>query len=463
MNTDLSSCTSRPHTAAGAAYLKVALDPCGENLPVDFKGIPDGSEVDIVLLRMRDDMVLNPPSDLEGDETWGLIIFDTPYLLAQQIMVRYRDSVGPPTPLELREFMNGLSRNNMDAAVYPRWYRPQNRAVEAIVGLHYEITMAVETAGFEVSILKPSVLSDFDWSPAAGGWGFIRKFRFVGKGRTLHLNAPATATQGRVVSGQIGTESSVKVLVQDTDPVNLMQRVYPARFTVTPPFSFNNLPQQDLNARQDIIKTGSYDMQRHWNGSHIWNEVEDVRPIWRAPQSNLVGNWRLPITWINNLGSLENTDTLMKYDGFDVSLGWTVSHIDGMSGVASVHVKHRSMWEVNVPGTSPWAANKMAPCMHDPGALSLEKQLAPCLPHSFEARFNDMGLLASMLRGVCSVGRSFLAGGMNTVLNRYLPRKVVIDDPYAGPSLYGESGFVPARANGSGKNNGRKKKRGVTR
>lgn len=456
---DLSHCTARPQSDAGSAYLRVAADPCGENLPSDFKGIPDGSEIDIVLLRMRDDLVLPPPPNLGENDTWGLIIFDTPYFIAQQIMVRYRDAVGPPSQTTLREYLNGISRSAADylpngSYWYPDWHTPKRRAVESNTFEFYpRIQFVLEDADFQVSFLRPTVLSAFDFSPDANGWRYIRKFRFVSKGRTLHLNAPATATQGRVVSGQVGTESSPKIIVQDQGTINEPATPYPARFTVSPPFQFNNLPQQDLNCRQDIIKTGSYDMQRHWNGSHIWNEVEDVRPIWRAPNSDLVATWRMPPLALSQDNVSINTALLMKYDGFDVSLGWIVTHIDGMSGSASIHMKHRSVWEVNVPGTSPWAANKMAPCPHDAGALSLEKQLAPAIPHSYEARYNDMGLLASLIKGVTAVGKYALRGALTGLANN--PRLTVIDDPYPGRNLYGDNGFTGTR-NGNGS---RRKKR----
>lgn len=452
---DLSGCTARPQSAAGSAYLRVVADPCGENLPPDFKGIPDGSEVDIVLLRMRDDLVLTSPEDLDEEETWGCILFDTPYFVSQQIMIRYRDSLGPPSQASVREYLNGLSVAQWGNTLYPQWFRPQRRMVEDFTNINHPTLEAVmEDAEWEVSTLRPAVLSQFSVSPNASGWATIRKFRNVAKGRTIHLNAPATATQGRVVSGQIGTESSPKILMQDPDPgADDVQTPYPARFTVSPPFAFNTLPQQDLNCRQDIIKTGSYDMQRHWNGAHMWNEVEDVRPIWRANAGNLAAVWRMPITVPTVGAGPLNTASLMKYDGFDVSLGWTVTHIDGMSGAASVHMKHRSVWEVNVPGSSPWAANKTAPCPHDAGALSLEKQLAPAIPHSFEAKYNDMGLLAAILKGVTSVGKQVLIRGASSMLNSYVGRMNVIDDPYPGRNLYGDNGFVaPNTKNGNGRN-----------
>lgn len=459
MNCDFSTCTARPQTAAGAAYLRVAMDPCGEQLPPAYAGIPDGSEIDLVPLQMRDDLVLNAPSDLEPDETWGIVIFDTPYFVYQQIMIRYRRSTGPPEQSQVREFINGLTRAEVNNNVtFPNWFRPIRRAFESMSNPDAPtIIVTPDVATWEVSMLKPAVLTTFSSDPQAEGWSYIRKFRCVAKGRTLHLNAPATATQGRMVSGQLGTESSVKVIAQGPNP-NSQSLAQPCRFTVTPPFDFNILPQQDLNARQDIIKTGSYDMQRHWNGAHIWNEIADVRPIWRANLSNLSAVWVTTDVFFEGVGTT-NFNQLMKYDGFDVSLGWTVTHIDGMSGVASVHMKHRSRWEVNVPGSSPWAANKTAPCPHDAGALSLEKQLGPVIPHSFEAKFNDLGLLASAIKGITSIGKAALSGAGSAILSRASQalRKVVIDDPYAGLSLYGDNGFVAGGGNGNG--NGRRRRK----
>jgi len=459
MSMDIQHCTARPQTSAGSAYLMMALDPCGEHNPVDYRGIPDGSEVDIVPLRMRDDLVLTSPEDV-ADDNWGYLKFDTPYLIVQQIFVRYRSSIGPPTQTQLREYINGLSLDATDLCYYPRWFRPRIRVVEvAPVGTSPpNLNISNLLAGFEISFLRPAVLSAFSLRPDADGWGYIRKYRFGGKGTTTHLNAPATATQGRMVSGQVGTESSNKIIaiaptgwVQGSVP----SLSIPARFTVTPPFDFNVLPQQDLNARQDLVKTGSYDMQRHWNGSHIWNEVEDVRPIWRTSQFTLYATWFFNNPQFTDFdGVLKPISQLFKYDGFDVSLGWGIYHADGLSNQASIHVKHRSFWEVNVPGTSPWAANKMAPCPHDAGALALEKQLGPCTAHSYEAVYNDRGLLADMLKSVLRVGGKALRGGLNGAIGSLIPNRNVIDDPYAGPSLYGERGF--SSANGNGKKNGKR-------
>lgn len=445
MNVNIAKALHTPTSKEGCAYVKTVLDPCGENTPIEFTGIPDGGETDIVLLSPRDDLVLSPPSFLSTNDTWGIIIFDTPYLVAQQIMVRY--GAVAPSEASVRQYLNGISQ--VRPPWFPLWLRPTVQCVENFINRnHPTVNFPVNTlADFEVSFMRPATLTTFGLTPDAPGWATIRKFRCAKKGRTLHLNAPATATQGRVVSAQIGTESSAKILMQNPDAtVGDVQTAYPARFTVTPPFQFNTLAQQDLNARQDVIKKGSYDMQRHWGGAILWNEVEDVRPIWRANISNLAATWRIPSGYINELGVNVNTQELMKYDGFDVNLGWVVTHIDGLSNQATIHMKCRSTWELNVPGTSPWAGMKKAPCASDPGALCLEKLIGPTIPHSYEAQYNDIGLLADMLgKLIPAVGNVALKGLGSIFLGRNRGSRgnnQSIQDPYSGPGLYGDSGFV---------------------
>lgn len=442
---------AQPATISGTAYVQTVLNPCGETQPVELAGIPDGGNTDIVVLAMRDDM--NWPAPSFGAGSWSTIVFDTPYLVAQQIIVRYNDSDGEPSSPVLRGYINGTAADDMP--FYPDWLRPNVQAVEDLTNPnHPTITTTFFPANFEFTVLRPSVLTNFSFSPVAIGWRQLRKFRCIAKGRTMHLNAPATGTQSRVNSAHVGTESSPKILMQDQDPLaDDIQTPYPARFTVTPPYSFQVLPQQDLNCRQDIFKTGAYDIQRHWSGSVSWNELEDVRPIWRADPNNLAAVWRIPITVPNQTNTLPlNTQNIMKYDGFDVNLGWVVTHISGLarsttdSNNVTVHMKHRSYWEFNVPGDSPWAANKRAPCPMDDGSLACERYLGPLIPHSYEAKYNDWGLLgsaiSSILPGVGRILGNLLGGANRSNGNSQPPRENVIADPYGGRNLYGQGGFV---------------------
>jgi len=435
-----------PTSVSGTAYVQTVLNPCGESQPVELAGIPDGGNTDIVVLAMRDDM--NWPAPSFGTGSWSTIVFDTPYLVAQQIIVRYNDTDGEPDGATLRGYVNGTA--DVDMPFYPVWLRPNVLATENIL-INPNVPTIVFTqslANFEFTILRPSVLTNFDFTNDAIGWRQLRKFRCMAKGRTMHLNAPATGTQSRINSAHVGTESSPKVLVQTPLAGIGIARVIPARYTVTPPFSFQVLPQQDLNCRQDIFKTGAYDMQRHWNGAISWNELEDVRPIWRANPTDLESSWLLPNTVPNQIGMEINSNAILKYDGFDVNLGWVVTHISGLArgtvdgNNVTVHMKHRSFWEFNVPGDSPWAANKKAPCPMDDGALACEKYLGPHIPHSFEAKYNDWGLLGNAI--------STLLPGVGKILTGVLgglgggsrpPRQNVIADPYGGQNLYGQGGF----------------------
>jgi hypothetical protein len=463
MTFDTSQCTARPQTAAGKAYLQVVLDPCTENLPKDFHGIPDGSPIDKVLPHMRDDLILSPPDDLGTDELWNIILFDTPYLVYEGIFVRYLASGPAPSALQIRMTLNGMRRTEVNEATYPQWYRPVRYMEPDTSDLNYPtVRLIITTSQFEVSFFRPAVLSNFNSSPTALGWREIRKYRCAAKGRTIHLNAPATGTQGRVVTGQLGTESSVKTLVQSPSSAAPVAVPWPCRFSVSPPFDFNILAQQDLNARQDIIKPGSYDMQRHWNDSVSWNEVEDVRPIFRAEANNLVGTFVGPPTFINENGHESSFGELLKYDGFDQNLGWVITHISGMSKLATIHIKYRAYWEFNVPGNTSWSGMKKAPCILDLDALEAEKQLGASIPHSFEAIYNDRGLLADILRPLVAIGKQVVekrAPGVSKKLSqtfamlRDIDRHTMISDAYSGPGGYGSGGFVGP----NGRRNNRKK------
>lgn len=460
------SCT--PATEAGDAFVKVTLNPCGENYPIDIAGIPDGGMTDVSVIRCLDDLVLGPP--VQGDSSsWGIIRLGTPYWVAQQIWVRYTDLNGAPAQETLRAYINGLPRvplSNIEGAQFNVWFTPILMANEDLSNPnHPTITFDFGLAPFDLFIFRPSVLTDFTFAPDAPGWSWIRKVRNISKGITTHLNAPATATQGRMVVAQIGSETANKILAQDPDPViGDIPTPYPARFTVTPLYAFNNLPQQDINCRQDVIKTGSYDIQRHWNESYAWNEVEDVRPIWRSSAANLAPVWRLPVA-INPVTPplVINSQVLMKYDLFDVNLGWDVAHINGLSYQATIHYKLRSFWETNTPGDSPWAAQRKPPCPYDAGALSCAKMLGPVLPHSFEAKYNDWGLLGTMLtKMVPSIvsGGASLIQGLLAPAQRQVPNSNVIDDPYHGKSLYGYNGYMqPRNGNGNGNGNSRRRRR----
>lgn len=370
-----------PQTQAGLAWLRDVLNPCGEDPLPELQGIPDGSGTDSVVLKLRDDLLVAAPTLVSND--WSMVIFSTPYLMSQLIIIRYDGNV-PPSQTVLRQVLNGMTQATWDGpARYPNFFTP-TFMLPPTTG----VLIPVTGPAFDISILVPASLRDsFDSSQNAVGWTYFRKWRTISKGHTIHLNAPDLANEGRVISAASATESSVKTVSVSGGggPAGAVQDIA-LRFTVSPPYEDNILAQQDTNARQDVIKKGEYIQQRLWNKVQVWNEAEDVRGIYRALDAAIAG-------FNDNLPGPE----YIKRDGFDMNLGWFVENIRGLSPAAEVHIKHRVKIEFNVPGSSPWAPFSRPSPPEDEGALNLYYCLASKLPHAYDSAFNDWGLLSGMI------------------------------------------------------------------
>lgn len=369
--------THMPNTAVGIDFVRDALNPCGEDPLCDLEGIPDGSGTDAVLARFRDDVLIGAPPGTTTE--WSNLTFSTPYLMSQQIYVRFAGTT-PPDPENLRQAINGITNTNWDtAARYPNFFAPTTQLT------NNGTLVAYTDVPFEISNLVPSalrgILNSFETAP---GWLYFRKWRTVSKGHTMHLNAPDLANEGRDIAAATATESSVKTIgMLSGSPNNTSLAV---RYTVTPPYIDSVLAQQDVQARQDVIKKGVYAQQRHWNRAIIWNEAEDVRPIFRAPSAAFAG-FQV---------ALPSTD-FIKRDGFDLNLGWIVHNTRGLNPMAELHIKHRVKIEFSVPGTSPWAPFTRSAPEEDDGAMNLYYSLSSKLPHLFDSSFNDWGFLANIL------------------------------------------------------------------
>lgn len=378
-----------PETQSGIDFLRAAINPCGEDPLADLVGIPDGGGIDSALVKMRDDMLIGPPDFMdETDNAWSCIVFSTPYLVSQLIIIRF-STVNVPSAENLQRCLNAMSVVDTNSAYYPNFFRPTQILLGGLLSPY-------TGPPFEILILRPAALSAFNSGITAAGWTYFRKWRTVYKGHTIHHNAPDLSNEGRIITAATATESSTKNLLDnDTDTeVN-------ARFSVSPPFADNVLAMQDVNSRQDIVKKGAYAMQRHWNSSIIWNEAEDVRAIFRVATSAA-----------NNVGpdfSVPNSNYL-KVDGFDLNLGWIVENIRGINMKAEIHIKHRCGVSFNVPGTSPWAPFMCPPPSEDSGSMKLYHVLSAQIPHSFDSSFNDWGFLGGILDRVVG-GLAPLLGG----------------------------------------------------
>lgn len=426
-----------PETRAGRAMIKQIINPCGEGPNPDFAGITNGTGVSAANVKLRDDVLIAPPTYGDTEDAWSLIIFSTPYLSSQQIYIRFLTGMGPPSRASIIGVLNGLTITEWDVNCrYPSFYQPVNFITLAGLVEPYD------GKPFELSVLVPAGLSNsFNSQSAAPGYSWIRKWMYLYKGYTCHLNAPDLANEGRIIQSSTSTESANKnIRVQSTDP----QEVVNVRYTVSPPFEDNVLPMQDTEARQDVFKKGSYSVQRHWNNPPVWNESEDIRPIWRVENAATIGAGR----------SVDSTVRL-KVDGFDMNMGWMVENIRGLNNKAEVHIKHRSGIAFNVTGDSPWAAFMTDAPKDDPGAIKLMAKLAIELPHTYEACFNDMGFLggiiskvlggvSGLLPNILGVGANFLHGLVDKGQDK-AERAMQKYSSYGGGSEYGDRGLTDRR------------------
>jgi len=374
-----------------------------------------------------------------ASESWGMVIFSTPYLVAQLIIIKYDGNV-PPTAVVLRQVLNGMTQNQWDVlARYPASFEPTLMLSEGTGTL-----VPVTGPPFEITVLVPAAYRDiFNSDATAPGWTYFRKWRTVYKGHTVHLNAPDLANQGRIIAAASATESSIKnVSLLTPGAAAGDSQAIAMRYTVSPPYFDNILAQQDTNARQDIIKKGEYIQQRLWNKVVIWNEGEDVRGIHRAANAA-----------VNGINVPYPAANLIKRDGFDLNLGWFVENIRGLSALAEIHIKHRVAHEFNCPGTSPWQVFARPCPPADQGALNLYFALSSLLPHAYDSAFNDAGLLSSIItKCIGSVAapalRSALSAGaglIHSLVDRGISsvdRKLQKYSTMTGSTEYGDRGYT---------------------
>lgn len=370
-----------PRTDAGIDMIKIVQNPCGEEPVSNYEGIVDGPGQDRIQLKLRDDLILDPPPNIDEEELVTFVVFNTPYFMVHYIILRY---FGPgPTQADLIGVANAITANQQDTvARYPNWFTP----VQTVTAVG-ELTTYVGPP-FDITFVVPASLSTFTSSQTATSpsWTWFRKWRYAAKGATMHLNAPAVQNQGRSITAATSTESAIKNISITGSSLNTA--VHAARFTVTPPFADNILAMQDTNSHQDLAKKGEYTIQRHANETIVWNEAEDVRPIWRVSSA------------INNAATVISIPSVnhLKVDGFDMNMGWIVSHVRGVSQQAALHLKLRSYIEATVPGTSPWAPFMCPPPPKDAPALNLNRELSALLPHAFVSDYNDWGLLSNIIK-----------------------------------------------------------------
>lgn len=155
-------------TQDGCDWAMAALDPCSPEAPMSV-GLPDTITAAVVTPGYRqetsiswDTTMFNPASDADGMTSWGVQV------------------VRPP--IAEIAFMYRLHNETNDK--YSRW-------------------RVIRVPGFSS---VPNASSESGYSFRTGGYN---KYRIIGSGSTMELDAPDIANQGRVVSGQVEPSSSM--------------------------------------------------------------------------------------------------------------------------------------------------------------------------------------------------------------------------------------------------------------
>lgn len=384
-------------TDEGREYALVHLHPCGEYL-ADSAGIPDESQVMCVTPALRGDSVVTidkayfeTQPDLPSDYRYDIQLAVLPF---PEIDYIFR--------VRVPSLNTGWSKWVVRRTTY----------------------FSVRSDGTAVTLASSGYSSS----------------RLVGRGITVHFDAPALADQGRLIAGQIKPPSAQH---RQTPSGARSGEVIVHSYYL--PQSETELTTQDPLCAQWEAKAGSYIPHRYVQPVQLFSNTKDGVTI-SAPNSD--GNDRkLPATILrlvsdpqyvssNEAGDQavyhQNSPTWDSVDGFpapsraDWGISDPLNHYTsvqfflGIQNTAQLHVKTRLYLENEVHANN----SPVTPFLHkspsyDPAALRLIAYVAQNQAHVFFAADNDLGTILQNIGKILPGLLSSLAGsgipGLTTV------------------------------------------------
>lgn len=167
-----------------------------------------------------------------------------------------------------------------------------------------------------------------------------------------------------------------------------------ARYTITPDFAFSALQQADDKSYTANYIEGVFSRQAYGKGHLDYTSTREWRPLVRSGTSN----------------SIKVTQVGIKYDLVDLSGKWHIDYCANIDPEASFALVYGTHYQFCAETDQPFQLFKKPPPELDDGALQLAKCLQVALPHSYPAKFNDGGILPSLLKSLVSVGRKAIPG-----------------------------------------------------
>jgi hypothetical protein len=276
----------------------------------------------------------------------------------------------------------------------------------------------------------PALASGLATTLGASGYS---KYRFQGRGYTLHHIASATTNQGVVVAGQINAIAGPTTTVVSATPKAAGQ-IRDARYNpYTVPASSQELTQQDSLSVEWNAPNGIYMPLRFPDPVHNYVDAADgevvvydagTTPPTQVPQSfftvsSALSNGGPPV--VNQIIDIPTPafQTPVDVPGAD-SIGYGASNPGnlfagvvfflGLSPSASVQVKSRMHLEcqVDTSGTAVQPFLHSSPIL-DRQAMDIVATIGQVQSHAYPAKFNDFGgILGSIWDAVKSVAKPIL-------------------------------------------------------
>lgn len=368
-------------TTDGSAWVVKALHPNGEEVTA-VAGIPDHVSVPVVTPEFRNNTVIVPRPDAVDADNDDLDIVVLPFGDLTAIYRRYKAGAQP-------------GRNG-------DWTPVWNPTFTITNPNDTFITTASDPTGGAVSVLVPTFESNMQ---EVYGYG-----RMTYKGVTLHLDAPATRDQGRVMAGQVAvpytvlnSEVTLSGWRSDTKASTSVTTIADTYSLDTVPLDESCLIQSSPGAATWEAREGIYMPMRFRDPVHEFSGSGGaLLATVTAP-----GLYAALVTTTNKAPPAGYTgNTLTKLDPRMLLNGLTgVILVRGVDAKANIHLKIRTGLEAQVDtcsSISPY--QRMSPVL-DCEAINMVARSSQEMPQVFPSSYNDFGILGSLFEKLIPIGK----------------------------------------------------------
>lgn len=376
------------NTPAGRNWSIKYIHPCGEGLDCAVK-TPDGASQLSVSMERRDDYLLKFTGDITKESTWTCLVIHMPFLCLDRLALAWGQTMSP-TEDDLNTVVSEAIEKydwndpSFNKARYPDWASATPR--EGVI-VYYQI--------LQPSVLFPTTIES--GHDLASVTHTTREIRRVYYGSTTDLDANDLTNQGRITAGQFPPNIAkrtqthhrdVKGAGAEGEVVSVVEVEKDIWMWNLPPFTTNDITQQDRKSYQAEAKDGLYSPCRTWNEKNSYTAIAGgryVHAIWgnseAADETNFI--------------QAERVDFALEAWGCMVEL------YEGISTSANLRLKIREGLELQPATHSPYQPFQTEGWAQDDVAMVVAREFSRTSPHHYIADMNHSnGLLGGLLGGL---------------------------------------------------------------